>query len=155
MAFRITSRAFKDGDMIPAHYTADGEDVSPPLEWQEAPPGTKAFALICEDPDAAGFAHWVVFNIPPNLNYFAEAYPALKTQPNGTRQGLNDFGSVGYQGPKPPDGVHRYVFRVYALSAPLELDGDVKKGPLERSAQRRVLAQAELTGRYQRATGGH
>jgi Raf kinase inhibitor-like YbhB/YbcL family protein len=152
MAFQITSRAFKDGEMIPAHYTGDGEDVSPPLEWKEPPPGTKSFALICDDPDAPGgtFTHWVAYNIPPNLFHFAEAYPALKTQPNGTKQGINDFGSIGYKGPAPPSGVHRYCFKIYAVSSLLELTEGAKKAALERVLQRRILGEAQLMGKYER-----
>ena len=152
MAFQLTSRAFKEGESIPPHYTADGEDVSPPLEWKEAPPGTKSFALICDDQDAPGgtFTHWVIYNIPPNLFHFPEAYPALKTQPNGTKQGTNDFGGLGYRGPAPPSGVHRYYFKMYALSALLDVEEGAKKGPVERALQRRILAEAQLMGKYQR-----
>ncbi|HVZ79352.1 MAG TPA: YbhB/YbcL family Raf kinase inhibitor-like protein [bacterium] len=152
MAFQITSRAFKNGEAIPAHYTADGEDVSPPLEWKESPAGTKAFALVCDDPDAASgnFTHWIIFNIPTTVVHLPEAYPALRTQPNGIQQGLNDFGGLGYQGPKPPSGIHRYFFKLYALGAPLDLEGDVKKPVFERAAQRRLLGTAELMGTYER-----
>jgi len=152
MAFQLTSRAFKDGEMIPSHYTADGEDVSPPLEWKDAPEGTKVFALICDDPDAPGgsFTHWVIFNIPTSVTQFPEAFPSLKSLPNGTKQGLNDFGSIGYQGPAPPSGTHRYCFKMYALSAVLDLEEGAKKATLERMVQRRTLAQAQLMGKYQR-----
>ncbi len=152
MAFQLTSRAFKDGEPIPPHYTADGEDVSPPLEWKDAPEGTKSFALICDDPDAPGgsFTHWVIFNIPANVTQFPEAFPSLKSLPNGTQQGLNDFGGIGYQGPAPPGGTHRYYFKMYALSAVLDLEEGAKKATLERMVQRRALAEAKLMGKYQR-----
>ena len=152
MAFQLSSRAFKNGEAIPAHHTADGEDVSPPLEWKDPPPGTQAFALLCDDPDAPGglFNHWVIYNIPITVVHFPEAYPALKTQPNGICQGLNDFGGLGYQGPKPPSGVHRYFFKLYALSAPLPVEENVKRAAVERGAQRRLLGQAELMGTYER-----
>src|SRR5271167_4842507 len=99
MAFRILSRGFKDGEMIPAHYTVDGDDVTPPLDWHNAPEGTKTLSLICDDPDAPGgtFVHWVVYNIPSNLTVFPEAFPCLKSLPNGTKQGANDFGGLGYR----------------------------------------------------------
>lgn len=152
MGFQLTSRAFKDGEMIPSHYTADGEDVSPPLEWKDAPEGTKTFALVCDDPDAPGgtFVHWVIFNIPANMTQFPEAFPSLKSLPNGTKQGLNDFGGIGYQGPAPPGGTHRYFFKMYALSAVLDLEEGAKKATLERMVQRRTLAEAKLMGKYQR-----
>lgn len=154
MAFQLASRVFKDGEMIPAHYTADGEDVSPPLEWKEPPAGTKSFSLICDDPDAPGgsFTHWVVYNIPTSVVSFPEAFPSLKSLPNGTKQGPNDFGSLGYGGPAPPSGVHRYFFKLYALSTVLELEEGAKRGLLERMIQKKVLGQAQLMGKYQRKT---
>ncbi len=153
MAFQLISRAFKNGEMIPAHYTADGEDVSPPLEWKEPPPGTKSFTLICDDPDAPGgtFTHWLVYNIPTTVVLFPEAFPSLRSQPNGTKQGTNDFGSIGYRGPAPPSGLHRYYFKLYALTAAvLDLEEGVKRAPLEKMVQRRIVGQAELMGTYQR-----
>ena len=152
MSFQLTSKAFKDGGMIPAQYTADGDGVSPPLEWQGPPPGTKSFALICDDADGPGgtFTHWLAYNIPPNLFHFAEAYPILKTQPNGIKQGTNDFGTVGYRGPAPPSGVHFYCFKIYALSGLLDLEEGAKRGPLEKAIQRCFLREAMLVGKYKR-----
>jgi Raf kinase inhibitor-like YbhB/YbcL family protein len=152
MAFRITSRAFKEGEMIPAHYTADGEDISPPLDWQDKPPGTKSFALVCDDPDAPSgvFTHWLVYNIPISVVLFPEAFPPLKSQPNGTQQGVNDFGGIGYHGPAPPSGTHRYFFRLYALSAELNLEEGAKRPQFDKSIQRRIVGKAELMGKYQR-----
>ncbi len=152
MAFQITSRAFKEGGDIPAHYTADGEDVSPPLEWHDPPPGTKSFALIVSDPDAPGgdFTHWLVYNIPTSVILFPEAFPPMKSMPNGTRQGVNDFGGLGYQGPAPPSGIHRYYFKIYALTALLDLEDGVKRAQLEKSIQRRIVEKAELMGLYER-----
>lgn len=152
MAFQLTSRAFKEGEMIPPHYTADGEDVSPPLEWKDPPDGTKSFTLICDDPDAPGgtFTHWVMYNIPPSVVLFPEAFPPLKSLQNGIRQGTNDFGSIGYGGPAPPSGVHRYYFKLYALSAVLEMGDGAKKAQVEKILQRRVLGEAQLMGKYQR-----
>ena len=141
MAFQLISRAFKEGGMIPPQYTADGDDVSPPLEWKGPPEGTKSFALICDDPDAPGgaFNHWLVFNIPPDTAQIPEAFPSLKSLPNGTKQGLSDFGSIGYGGPAPPSGVHRYFFKLYALSVVLDLEEGARKSALERALQRRIL----------------
>lgn len=152
MAFRMSSRAFKDGETLPTHYTADGEDVSPPLEWHEVPPGTKTIALVCYDPDAANgnFTHWLVYNIPTTVVLFPEAFPPLKSQANGTRQGVNDFGSIGYGGPDPPSGTHRYFFKLYALSATLDLEEGSKRPQFERAIQRRIVGQAELMGKYEK-----
>jgi Raf kinase inhibitor-like YbhB/YbcL family protein len=152
MAFQLTSRAFKDGEMIPPHYTADGDDVSPPLEWKDPPAGTQSFTLICDDPDAPGgtFTHWLIYNIPTSIVLLPEAFPSLKSLPNGTKQGINDFGGTGYRGPAPPSGIHRYYFKIYALSSPLELEEGAKKATLERLIQRRALGEAQLMGKYQR-----
>ena len=152
MAFQLTSRAFKDGDMIPAQYTADGDDVSPPLDWKDRPEDTKSFALICDDPDAPGgtFTHWLVYNIPASIATFPEAFPPLKSQPNGTQQGTNDFGAIGYGGPAPPSGVHRYFFKLYALNSTVDIGEGAKKGQLEKTLQRRIVGEAQLMGKYQR-----
>lgn len=153
MPFRISSRAFKEGESIPVHYTADGEDVSPPLEWQLIPEGTKSLALVCEDPDAHGgpFIHWVVFNIPPNTVTFPEAFPTLKSLPNGTTHGVNGFGGIGYRGPSPPPGgPHRYYFKIYALSAILDLEPGSTAAQLEKIILRRTLGKAETMGKYER-----
>ncbi len=156
MAFRIISRAFKDGEMIPAHYSADGEDVSPPLDWSNAPEGTKSFAIICDDPDApsGSFCHWVIYNIPFNTVNFPEAFPSFNSLPNGTKQGINDTGSVGYRGPAPPGGqMHRYCFKLYALSAVLALEPGATKAQLEKMMQRRIVGEAQLMGKYERQRG--
>jgi len=152
MAFQLTSRAFKEGEMIPPHHTADGDDVSPSLEWKNIPEGTKCFALICDDPDAPGgtFTHWLIYNIPPETAQFPEGFPSFKSLPNGTKQGLNDFGSIGYGGPAPPSGTHRYFFKLYALSALLDLEEGAKRASLERALQRRILGETQLMGKYQR-----
>lgn len=152
LALRLVSRAFKDGEMIPSHYTADGEDVSPPLDWSNVPEGTMCFAILCDDPDAPGgsFCHWVIYNIPANTVNFPEAFPSFNSLPNGTKQGVNDFGGIGYRGPAPPSGVHRYCFKLYALSAVLDLEPGAKKAQLENKMQRRILGEAQLMGKYQR-----
>jgi Raf kinase inhibitor-like YbhB/YbcL family protein len=152
MAFRISSRAFPAGGPIPLHYTADGDDVSPPLEWAAVPAGTKTLSLVCEDPDAPGgtFVHWVVYNIPTSVVLFPEAFPPLRSLPNGTRQGVNDFGGIGYRGPAPPSGIHRYFFKLYAASAVLDAEEGVRKAQLEKWLQRRIVGQAETMGTYGR-----
>jgi Raf kinase inhibitor-like YbhB/YbcL family protein len=153
MAFRLTSKAFKDGEMIPARYTADGENVSPPMDWSEAPPGTKSFTLICDDPDAPGgsFVHWILYNIPANTLSLPEATPALKAFPNGSRHGLGDYGVPGYRGPAPPSGVHRYFFTLYALRIVLDPAESVKKAQIENMMKGRILEHAQLMGKYQRS----
>jgi len=153
MAISLFSTAFKEGDKIPVKYTCDGQDVSPPLEWGQPPPGTQAFALIVDDPDAPGgvFTHWVIFNIPSDSRKLPEAIPTQTQLPDGALQGKNDFGRIGYGGPCPPPGrPHRYQFTLYALDQRLDLKAGVSKKQLLSAMQGHVLTQIQLTGIYQR-----
>jgi len=153
MGISLSSTAFKDGEEIPARYTCDGEHISPPLEWGEPPPGTQAFALIMDDPDApmGVFTHWVIFNIVSDSRQLTEAIPTQGQLPGGFLQGRNDFGKTGYGGPCPPAGPHhRYQFTLYALDQPLDLKAGISKEQLLSAIQGHVLAQGQLTGRYQR-----
>jgi Raf kinase inhibitor-like YbhB/YbcL family protein len=144
-AMRLTSAAFEDGGIIPAEHTCDGEDLSPPLAWTAPPDGTEAFALVVEDPDAGGFVHWVLTNIPGETTEL----PAAQGDRIG-RPGPNGFGAPGWGGPCPPSGEHEYVFTLYALSDALT-DGDQASASDVRAAMEgNVLAEARLTGRYQR-----
>ena len=104
MSMQLSSPSFKYGEKIPKKHTGDGQDVSPPLEWKDAPPQTKSFAVICDDPDApvGTWVHWVIFNIPVSSSQLSEAVPPQKKLPDGTRQGINDFRKTGYGGPAPP-----------------------------------------------------
>src|SRR5262245_23628674 len=115
MSMELTSTAFQEGEAIPQQYTGDGKNISPPLKWRDPPAGARSLALICEDPDArrGTFTHWVVFNIPAESRELSEGVPPEATLPNGTVQGANDFGKVGYGGPAPPPGKpHRYFFKL-------------------------------------------
>ncbi len=148
----VTSSAFKNGEMIPSKYTADGANVSPPLTISDIPAAAKSVALVCEDPDAprGTFVHWVLFNWPPSSKSIPENIPAKERLPNGAVQGKNDFGKLGYDGPAPPSGVHRYYFRVYALDKKLDLKPGITKQQLEGAMRSRILAKGELMGRYGR-----
>src|SRR5438552_10676499 len=117
MAFIISSPAFQAEGKIPSKYTCDGINISPPLEWKDPPAGTQSFALIHDDPDAPSgdWVHWVVWNIPPAKSGLPENFPKDKELKDGTRQGMTDFGKIGYGGPCPPSGSHRYFFKLYAL----------------------------------------
>lgn len=153
MALTVSSSAFKEGDRIPAKYTCQGQDVSPPLAWGEPPAGTQSFALIVDDPDAPGgvFTHWVLFNIPPDSRNLPEAVPTQAELASGAKQGKNDFGRTGYGGPCPPPGrPHRYQFTLYALDQPLGLEGGTSKKQLLSAMEGHILAQGQLTGTYQR-----
>ena len=153
MALTVLSSAFQEGDKIPAKYTCEGQDVSPPLAWSEPPAGTRSLALIVDDPDAPGgvFTHWLLFNIPPDSRELPEAVPAQAELDSGALQGKTDFGRTGYGGPCPPPGrPHRYQFTLYALDQPLDLEGGASKKQLLSAMEGHILAQGQLTGTYQR-----
>jgi len=152
MEIKVTSRAFQEGGMIPRRYTCDGEDVSPPLAWTGVPEGTKTIALIGDDPDApmGTWVHWVLFNLPANIKELAEAVPADKELLSGAKQGRNDFRRIGYGGPCPPGGTHRYFFRLYALDSVLDLAAGASKADLLKAIQGHVLAEGQLMGKYKR-----
>ena len=139
--------------MIPARYTCDGEDVSPPLEWGDLPEGAASLALIVFDPDAPGgeFTHWLIYGIPAYVRSLPEGVPAEGVVPGLGVQGRNDFGEIGYGGPCPPPGpAHRYVFRLLALDADLNLPPGVDRGGLEEALRGHVLGVGELVGLYSR-----
>lgn len=147
----LTSAAFGAGETIPKQYTVDGKNISPPLKWDDPPAGTKSFALVCEDPDAPGgtFTHWVLFNLPPERRSLEEGIPAKETLPDGSRQGKNDVGHLGYGGPGPPPGTpHRYVFKLYALDTLLDLAAGATREQLLTAVRGHVLAEGELLGKY-------
>ncbi len=149
----LTSTAFQNGGNIPAKYTCDSENLSPPLAWGEPPTGTKSFALICDDPDApiGVFTHWVVFNIPPTTRQLEEDVPAQERLANGALQGKSGFGKLGYGGPCPPRGSpHHYRFNIYALDTVLDLKPGASKNDLLEAMEGHILAQGELIGIYQR-----
>jgi Raf kinase inhibitor-like YbhB/YbcL family protein len=153
MALTISSPAFQEQGRIPAKYTCDGEDVSPPLTWGEVPEGTQSFALIMDDQDAPGgmFTHWALFNLPANNHELPEAVPIQGQLANGALQGKNGFGEIGYGGPCPPPGhLHRYQFTVYALDQPLNLKAGASKKQVIDAMRGHTLAQGQLIGTYQR-----
>jgi Raf kinase inhibitor-like YbhB/YbcL family protein len=150
MTITVSSSAFPEGGTIPAKYTCDGNDVSPPLKWTGVPEATKSLALISDDPDApmGTWVHWVMWNIPPSVQELAENVPPKPELPDGSRQGISDFGRPGYGGPCPPSGVHRYYFRVYALDTMLDLPGSTRKADLLRAIKGHILAEGQLMGKY-------
>lgn len=149
---QITSTVFKEGGMIPPRYTCDGQDISPPLEWKEAPPGTKSLALIADDPDApmGTWVHWVIYNIPPNATRLEENIKPEKESKDGMRQGKNDWPRIGYGGPCPPSGTHRYYFKLYALDAMLDLGPGATKADLLQAMKGHILRESRLMGKYKR-----
>jgi len=152
MALEISSPGFSEGDMIPTCYTCDGPDVSPELSWRGVPEAAKSLALICDDPDApmGTWVHWVLFNIPSSANGLTAEIPSDASLENGARHGTNDFRRLGYGGPCPPGGTHRYFFKLYALDTELDLDSGVTKAQLLEAMQGHILTEAQLMGTYKR-----
>lgn len=149
---KLTSTSFKEGELMQAKYTCDGENISPQLEWTGIPENTKSLALISDDPDApAGdWVHWVIYNIPPTITELKEGFPRDKELQNGIKQGKNDFGKIGYDGPCPPGGTHRYYFKLYALDIILEKDYGLTKKELLKAMEGHILAETSLMGKYKR-----
>ena len=153
MTLAVSSSAFQEGGEIPTKYTCEGQDVSPVLTWSEPPAGTQSFVLIVDDPDApvGVFTHWVLFNLPADSRGLPEAVPTQNQLPDGSLQGKNDFGKIGYGGPCPPPGrPHRYQFTLYALDQTLDLKAGASKKQVLDAMQGHILAQGRLTGTYQR-----
>jgi Raf kinase inhibitor-like YbhB/YbcL family protein len=152
MTIKITSSVFTEGSMIPNRYTCDAEDVSPDLAWTGVPEGTKSLAIICDDPDApmGTWVHWVLFNLPPDINELHAEIPLEKTLKNGARHGKNDFGRFGYGGPCPPSGTHRYFFKLYALDTRIKLESGITKAQLLEAMNGHILDEGQLMGKYKR-----
>jgi Raf kinase inhibitor-like YbhB/YbcL family protein len=149
----VTSPAFKDNEWIPAKYTADGDDMSPPLKWTDIPEGVTQYALIVEDPDAprGTFTHWVIYGIPGSYDHLDDGVSQVEELDNGAMQGLNTHGKPGYMGPSPPKGKpHRYIFTLYALDAKLDLPAGITKEDLEKAMQGHIISEGKLTGLYGR-----
>lgn len=156
---KIVSKAFSKSGPIPTRYTGEGEDISPPLDWSDVPERCRSFALLCDDPDAPGrsleypFCHWIIFNIPSDVRGLPEGIPPVgQVQiPVSAIQGKNSFGEIGYSGPLPPrgTGVHRYLFRLYALDTELEFGPGVERAPVLAAMTGHILDTAELVGTYE------
>ena len=152
-AMQVTSTAFKDGQPIPRQYTCDGVNISPPLEWNGTPKSAKTIAIIADDPDAPSgtWVHWVVYNLPAENIGLVENLPLTEDLKAGGFQGKNDFEKIGYGGPCPPSGTHRYFFKVYALDIELPLKAGATKPEVEKAMQGHIVAQAQLMGTYSRS----
>lgn len=154
MALAITSPVFRHGGEIPARFTCQGTDVSPPLVFSGVPADAKSLVLIVDDPDAPDpkapkmtYVHWVVYDLPPDAKGFAEG---VKSLPAGTRDGVNDWKRTGYGGPCPPIGRHRYFFKLYALDTRLEGLDKPTKDQVLKAMHGHVLAEAQIVGTYEK-----
>jgi Raf kinase inhibitor-like YbhB/YbcL family protein len=149
---KLTSVAFQEGQPIPRQYTCAGVNISPPLEWSGVPKTARTIAIIVDDPDApAGtWVHWVLYNVPADNIGFVENVPASETLKSGGFQGKNDFEKIGYGGPCPPSGTHRYFFKLYAIDAELPLKAGATKAELEQAMQGHIVTQGKLMGTFSR-----
>jgi Raf kinase inhibitor-like YbhB/YbcL family protein len=156
MSLRLTSRGFQNEGTIPEKHSKDGGNVSPPLAWRDVPEGTKTFALIVDDPDAPSgvFVHWLLYGIPANTTELNENMPASGTLPGGARQGRNGFGDLGYGGPQPPSGTHRYFFHLYALDYEPPLSAGASREEVDEAIQGHTIEEAQLMGRYSHRAPG-
>lgn len=156
MSFTLYSNDFLPGDLIPPRFSCEGQDISPAINWGDPPPGTMSFALICDDPDAPGgtFVHWVFYRIPNKVRGLPQNVEKDPELSDGSRQGKNDFGRIGYGGPCPPPGhgPHRYFFKIYALDEVPNLPAGASKDELLAAMEGHILAQAEVMGRFERVS---
>jgi len=150
MSMTLSSPAFDAGQAIPLTYSCRGRDISPALEWSDPPAGTQSFALIMDDPDApvGTWDHWVLYNIPASTRRLAEAIPPEASLSDGSLHGKNSWGRLGYGGPCPPSGTHRYFFRLYALDTTLPLASGASKKQVLEAMKGHILGQAELMGTF-------
>ena len=148
----LKSSAINEGRTIPRRFTCDDADISPPLVWNAAPAGTGAFVLICDDPDApvGTWVHWVYYDIPASVAQLAEGVAPDEMPSAGGTQGRNDFGRLGYGGPCPPGGRHRYYFKLYALDSALGLKPGASRQQVDAAMAGHVMDQAQLMGTYAR-----
>jgi Raf kinase inhibitor-like YbhB/YbcL family protein len=148
---QLSSASFQADAAIPAKYTCDGEDVSPALLWNDPPPATRSFALVMDDPDAPNgtVVHWLVYGIPADTHGLQEGVPRDKKLRDGTLQGRNSHGKIGYSGPCPPHGaVHHYFFKLYALDDMTKLKPMATKPDLEQAMKGHILGKAQLIGKF-------
>ena len=153
--FTLSSPILETDNMIPSIYSCHGKNISIPLEWGDPPEGTQSLALIMDDPDAkavAGFVwiHWVIFNIPASARTLPENLPANNTLPDGSIQGKNSFGKIGYGGPCPPSGMHHYYFKLYALDLKLDAAPGATSGVIAQKMKGHILNQTELITTYRK-----
>jgi Raf kinase inhibitor-like YbhB/YbcL family protein len=142
--------------MIPEKYSKSGGNISPPLEWSGVPSSARSLAVIVDDPDAPSgvFVHWLIYRIPRDRPRLDEDRPATARLADGIRQGRNGFGEVGYGGPQPPNGTHRYFFHLYALDIEPELESGATREELDAALEDHILEEAQLMGRYQHREPG-
>lgn len=152
MALTLSSAAFSDMESIPEEYTCDGANISPPLAWEGVPHGSRSLVLTCEDLDTpiGSWSHWVCYDMPTSVTKLKEAIPVTDLIQSGGKQGINDFSKVGYGGPCPPNGMHQYIFRLYALDCLLNCQSGKSQKEIEYLMSGHIIEDARLTGTYTR-----
>lgn len=153
---QLVSSAYQAGAAIPVLFTCEGENISPELSWRDAPRKTESFVLTMRDPDApkvGGFTHWVVYNIPRSVGHIEQNVPKEATVPGLGLQGKNDGSKVGYMGPCPPTGTHRYFARLFALDTELNLPPGASHEDVRQAMEGHILERAELMGTYKKKAG--
>lgn len=153
MSLTLTSTAFENEAVIPARHSKKGGNISPALAWSGIPAETTTLVLILDDPDAPSglFTHWIVYGIDPSSRELPEHQPSSGELPSGARQGLNGFGEIGYGGPQPPSGTHRYFFHLFALDTDTELPPGLTRQEIDGAIQGHIIEEATLMGRYKSA----
>ena len=153
MSFELKSSSFENGKNLPLKHTCDGENISPQLTWADAPAETQGYAIVCDDPDAPGgtFVHWIIYNIGSEINTLNENIVKEKLTKEKFKQGVNDFGTIGYSGPRPPkNNKHRYFFKLYALDYVPNILSGISKQELLLEIMNHILAETQLVGIYGR-----
>lgn len=156
MSLKLTTDAFPPNGAIPGKHSKKGGNVSPALAWTGVPQSARSLALILDDPDAPSgvFVHWLVYGMPPANGRLEEGRPASETLSDGMRQGRNGFGEIGYGGPQPPSGVHRYIFHLFALDTTLDLPPGASRPELDRALKGHVVEEAQLMGTFEHRKPG-
>ena len=154
---QLHSSSFKDGGMIPDKYTCKKDNVSPELSWKNPPAKTKSFAIIVDDPDAPNqtWVHWVIYNIPLKKTgiegdafELLENFPKVEKTQQGIMQGTNDSKNIGYDGPCPPSGLHRYFFKLYALDTMIQAPAGISKAQLLKAMDKHIAGWTQIMGLY-------
>ena len=148
----LESNSFQNEGKIPVKYTCDGDNITPHLKWSSYPLNTRSFALICDDPDApiGTWVHWILFNIPMNINEFQENFNLEDYHSQGIKAGYNNFRRIEYGGPCPPGGEHRYYFKLYALDTIIGADHGITKKQLLTLIEGHVLTSCQIMGTYEK-----
>ena len=152
MKISLKSKVFKNGELIPSKYTCDGANISPPLKWGTEIETVKTFAIIADEPDTpnGSFVHWILFNIPAFINQLHEDVTPIRNIPEEILLGTNDFGHIGYNGPCPSKGTHKYQFKIYALDSAVHLEAGAAVKEILKQMEGHIIAEGKLVGKYKR-----